>query len=688
MPEVIRWWEGEKQNLGLPVRDLPEINFQRRKRQASRSYSPDRMMGADTETVEGCVWMFSTETGVWLPESWKDIVDIMFLKPHSRKWKKSKATKNGKKRGISSNQWFFWNLKFDVQACLKLCSERVIDEILVGEKVIINAVSGDLLPKVDGQMIQLTYLEGKHLSIKPLNWRIGQYYLGEINWWDISQFYYKSRLNTMAQLHLNDEKDETCFDGSELDASRFDDPNYRDYYYEDIEKYAIHDAFLCGELARKRRDEFVSQGIRFIRPYSLANVAQRCLLDTCEIPTINDFIDDDWGQSAMAKALTAYHGGWFETSGCGYFANVSSVDIASAYPYILYWLPDITRGHWVEGDSESEFWEWMDVRQPMSIGFVEASIVFEQNDWYPLVQKTITGTLISPRCVRGWFTAEEIAEARQWPNSSIIIGEWFYHHDNDPRYPFRDFIDRFYEIKMNSDSDSVEYQVSKVMLNSIYGKTIQAVDNKAGKLWNPFYASTITGATRARLAEFNRLNGTKALSYATDGIMLPASDLVVLPPRPLTACHNLGQWEHDGDGDALIMLSGVYSIRLGDKMKTTYRGSASYFVREYADGGLFRFCDEHNRTDIVTKRVSRPYTAKQARQKGDYGLINVFEDHNFTMTPLGDSTKRLWPNAIPRLFGDLLTTWFPSQTHNKIDIVEHVANLDDMDRRPAGVGQN
>lgn len=672
MPNIINYnLNGIADGLNLPIRELPEVQPQKRKRQASRSWASSRIMGADTETVEGAVWLFSTETGVWEIRTLEDIIKIMFMRKHCVKWKKSKATKNGVKRGLSTHHWFFWNLKFDAQAIMKLLSERAIEELLLGEKVTVNAITGDLIPQLESSMVEIKYLEGKNLTIKPINWKIGQYTLGEINWWDISQFYYKTRLNTMAKNILGEEKIEKCFDGSILDASRFDDPEYRDYYREDIEEYAIQDAILCGKLARKCRDDYVSQNIRFIKPYSLANVAQRCLLDTSDIPTINDFLDDEHELNRLRKALSAYHGGWFETTGAGFVPKASGVDLASAYPYVMYHLKDMTKGYWIEGDVQSEWWEWIDKRQPYDMGFAEATILFEPNDWYPLVTKSPQGTLVAPRFVRGWFTADELAEARKWPHVNIVIGEWFYHYDEKPTYPFRDFISHFYELKMNAANDPIAYKVAKVMLNSIYGKTIQAVDDRAGKLWNPFYAATITGGTRARLAEFNRLNGFKAFSYATDGIMLQTKDLKVIPKRPLAAPHNLGEWELEGDGDVLIIMSGVYSMRMGNKVKTTFRGTASYFVRDYRDGGLFKFCEDHANSDYLQKTIRRPYSAKQARVKGDYTLINRFEPFTCSITPMGDSTKRMWGEATPKIFDDLLTAWWKSSSHENIDIVEH-----------------
>ena len=89
------------------------------------------------------------------------------------------------------------------------------------------------------------------------------------------------KLQTASEIYLNSSKVELMFDGNILDAGRFDEEEYRDYYREDIEKYAVQDAVLTGELSRLKRREFVDNEIRFIRPYSIANVAQRNLPDSC-----------------------------------------------------------------------------------------------------------------------------------------------------------------------------------------------------------------------------------------------------------------------------------------------------------------------------------------------------------------------------------------------------------------------
>ena len=669
--EVLRFFEHDNapQDLGHPLIELPVFKQQKRKRQAKSSMPEWKICGADTETIKGKVWIFSTEHGAYEINTLSDLMEVLFDRDHARTWKKSRksASKNGELRGLSSKEYFFWNLKFDAQAIMKLMCDEAIEKLIGFEgKARVNADTGDFT-EVAGRMIEFDYLEGKLLRIKPIKWYSGRYKYGNVNWWDISQFYYKIRLNSAAKRYLNKSKIEHCFDGSVLDASRFDEPEYRDMYREDIDKYAIVDAQLAGDLARLCRSDFISQDIRFIQPYSLANVAQRALLDTCSIPTINDYFSNPDLNRLLQYAHTSFHGGWFETKGAGLKENIKAYDLASAYPYVMYHLPDTSRGAWVEGDIESEWWEWIAKRKPYTPGFAEATIRFEEGlDWHPLVQKASTGTLVSPRFITGWFTADELEEARKWPHTHFIIGRWFYHHDDEPQYPFRDFIERFYKIKMEAADDPVAYRVAKVALNSIYGKTVQAVENVIGKLWNPFYSSTITGGTRARLAELNRINGCQAVSFATDGVILPTESPGIITERPLPAPYNLGAWEDDGEGDVLIVMSGVYSIRKGNKIKTTFRGSASYFVRPFNENGLFEFCEQYQNERQLSTIVKKPWSAREARQRSDFSLINVFEERKFTMSAMGDSNKRMWLEGTPATFGDLLNGWYNSKPQERL----------------------
>jgi len=684
-PVVVDFTQNHTNGLNLDLRLLPHLRGQKRRKVGRKSSLLERKMcGADTETIDGNIWLFSTEFGVWEINTLGDLIAVLYNKYHAKKWstgkKSNKKLKRKATRGVSTMQFFFWNLKYDAQSIMHFLDKDQIDMLLVGEKVEVDCV----VPNYEQEIkITLKYLEGKYLEIKP-DWKIGEHKVGTCYWWDISQFYFKARLNNAAKKFLGETKIEKCFDGSILDVGRLNEESYRIKYRKDIEKYAVQDAVLAGKLARLKRQDYVSQDIRFIQPYSLANVAQRELLSSCEIPTINDYIEDKKLNRILQIAQTSFFGGWFETCGNGRFNGCMGVDLASAYPYVMYHLPNTSRGNWIRGDCEESFRIYLEKRTAFEIGFCEVFIEFpEGRNFYPLVQKSKSGTLVTPRIVKGWFTIEEIQEALKWNPKTFILGEWYrFREDDSKSRPFRPFIDKFYELKMNSESGSVPYNVAKVQLNSIYGKTVQCIDGKIGKMWNPIYGSTITGSTRARLAELIRLNDYSALSVATDGIIFPKDKLTIIPDRPLEAPHNLGNWEHDGEGDLIVIMSGVYSMQTDNYTKTTFRGSASYFLRGFNVGGIFRFCEENKNRAAIRTTVMKPYSAKEARIKNDYSLINVFAERQYSISALGDSTKRLWVGEKAKNFGDLLTKWWYSKPHRNIDDILSTPDTHDLVTRP------
>ena len=660
--------------LNLPLRPLPFINPQKRPKKRQRSMFEKKICGADTETINGKVWLFSTEFGVWEVETFSDLLMVLYNRQHATKWKSGRAGSGNRKsvRGFSTKEFFFWNLGFDVNAAiLRTIEPDLVKPLIDGEKVEFWVE----LPEHGDVQVRLKYLEGKYLEIKPLNWKIGQYKVGVCKWWDISQYYGKQRLKNASTENLGRSKIEHCFDGSVLDVSRLGEEEYRELYREDIEKYAVEDARLAGDLTRLKMKHFNAHDIRFIQPYSLANTAQRALMDMCDVPTIDPFLPRIGGRKVLQRALTSYAGGWFETTGSGYRSDISAVDLASAYPYVMLHLSDQNEGSWTHGSGEEGFWIRCENRRYGRMGFAEASVIFDEGlDIYPLVKKAKSGTLVAPRIIKGWFTMEELIEARKWPHQSFVIGNWTMHEEPDSvNKPFAPFVERFYTMKQNEPKDSVAYGVSKVLLNSVYGKLIQCVDGVTGKMWSAPYAATTTGCTRARLAELMRLNGHTALSIATDGIVFRTDQFNVIPDRPAPAIYNLGQWEPDGEGELLVQMSGVYSVRTqteeGPKTKTTFRGSAAYFLRGFREGGLFRFCEENESEVVLRMTVNKPWSAREGLIRNNVELINVFEERKFSINAVGDSTKRLWGAVMPDSFGSLLTTWFKSRPHRQVQLM-------------------
>lgn len=683
----------------LELRELPEYKSQKRKiTHSTYSLNDKRICGADTETLGGSIWLFSTEFGVWEVRTISQLLEVMFNTTHSYRY----SRKRGKKlqKSITTKQYFFYNLKFDAQAILKTLDEKDIISLLENDKLTI------FIEVFDKEMeLEISYLEGKHLQFKPKDFYINGYKLSPVECWDISQFYNKMRLQKAGEVYLGKGKQEICFDGTKLDVSRLEELirvedmktgemkelPYHEYYRKDIESYAILDAQLCGELTRLKKKQFTDAGVRFMQPYSLANVAQKHLLENYEIPHLNDYVYANGDYNSVANwllkfAYSAYTGGWFEVCGQGYSKGVSAYDLASAYPYAMYHLDDISKGRWLIHNCPDLLRKKLSEVKPMQLGFVEAIFRFPKGQrWNPLTRKSKLKTLVSPTKIHGIFSLDEIKEALLWNPEFVSFGEWAIFYPETDNKPFRKFIDKFYEIKMTADKKSADYAVSKIMLNSIYGKTIQAINDKAGKMFNPIYASVITAYTRVRLAEFMRVNNQDVLSLATDGIVLSKKDAII-PPNHAPACFNLGNWENEvpegTELDLVCIQSGVYSLidsNTGSKYKHTFRGSASYFLRGHES--CKSFIEENSEKNRIERSVYKPYSIKEAKVKSDFALVNIFALRKYSISVIGDSTKRIPSEIQPKKFGDLLDTWYFSNPHKSNLIHDSLAELLDKDEK-------
>lgn len=675
-------------NNKTKLRELPNYTPQRRNvNNSTYSIGDRKICGADTETLGGKIWLFSTEYGVWEVEDLGQLLEVIFNKEHSYRYSRLSKAKRKKSKAtnlhITTKEFFFWNLKFDASAIMKTFSEKEIETILEFDKLVTVCKF-----KGEDMTVEITYLEGKYMEIKPVKFFIDGYKYGAVKFWDISQFYYKMRLDVAGKKYLGIGKMETCFDGTKLDVSRLEeiirveDMNtgemmqlpYYEYYRKDIEKYAILDAKLAGDLTRLKKKQFNDSGIRFSNPYSLANVSQKHLLENYEVPSLNPYVYAEGLHGNIANwilkfAFTCYTGGWFEVCGNGFVdENVSAWDLASAYPYVQYHLDDTSKGEWYVSNSRESFDELIKETYPMQLGFVEAFIKFpKENNWNPLTRKSDLGTLISPNMIQGIFTLDEIKEAMKWSPEILEIGEFCIFYPSTENKPFRPFINKFYGIKMTSDKSTADYATSKVLLNSIYGKKIQNTKGKAGKMFNPIYASVITAYTRVRLAEMMRLNNQKVLSLATDGVVLN-NENPVIPKLELPACYNLGEWENEvNDGIELAFVciqSGVYSLidkNTGEPYKHTFRGSASYFLREHKN--CKTFLEDNSDKSKIEKSIYKPYSIRESRVKSDYALINIFALRKYSISVMGDSTKRI-REIEPQKFGDLLNSWFPTKPHS------------------------
>jgi hypothetical protein len=763
-----------------------EYKPQRRKKPAKSVWNQWDIAGADFETKNGyphiLTWtLWNREENAWKDFHWifggTEEEPTMFLDANGGKerpafniqrlcyafFQTGKPSQGGWGTRRKPQEMYFFNLQYDAQAIIKTLPKGIIERLFNGDTLIVDTKTWDIETRVErvsmknprwkknspksvkkkikpwriwnedkthhrriefNRYIKVGYLPKKWLGLEPLEHYSQGVKWGKVDCWDIKPFCGGGSLNFNSNKYLGEKKID--FSNDEMNLLGSLSPEGVQFTLDNWDKiidYAEKDSNLTARLAWKIIQSFEREGVRMSRPYSPASVAERAALDLCEIPTMNDVMDAHLND-ALAS-WTSYQGGHFESTGCGWVDSCEAWDITSAYPHVMWWLPDISKGDWIGSLSGDDGVKDYLARgwRPYSLSSFEAEVIFPPGlDIYPAAKKSErAGCLMNPRIVYGFFTGDEIKEFENW-NAEINIERWSAFiplEDNEAaddvedgiKYPFRPFIKTFYGGKLAQDQlkiakspnyDPQKRAIYKLMINSLYGKTCatpgqpnEEGKKKTGQLWNPSYASVITAGCRIRMAEIIRVNDFKGvLSVATDGIIFERLEghSITVPENPKPVYFdgervNLGDWDFDGEGSLLLMMSGVYSmvkesiknIVKVDPMadsKNTFRGSYSLFLdRRDEKNNLLQdlygedwltFCQRHENLSRVerTEEINptmRPYSLGEAKVRNDYTLVNQFRVVNVSISPNGDSNKRRWEYQ-PQTFGELMSQWWPSYT--------------------------
>lgn len=310
-------------------------------------------------------------------------------------------------------------------------------------------------------------------------------------------------------------------------------------------KYAKQDAVVQWELGEKidsiHKLHDVTQSV------SIANLAQKIfkrkfLRDTIKFPP----------SACLSIARKSYQGGKnnFYTD-IGYYKNVYSLDINSAYPYIMSKFPDFANGEYKRVTSLKKI-------NPLGVYSVRGKIVDMK---YTPVWRTIEHyNKTSLWHTTGYELLTAIKHKCFIPNA-ILGYEWV----QNPRYtysPFKEYVDYFYNQRKQA-TNPVENLAAKILLNSLYGKFIQTTTEEellcdvdtgeihrntiAGGMYNPFIASLITGWCRARIFELEL--EYNSIHTSTDGIF------TFKKPKSIDG---LGGIKVENKGDLLIFRTRLY----------------------------------------------------------------------------------------------------------------------------------
>jgi DNA polymerase type B, organellar and viral len=275
--------------------------------------------------------------------------------------------------------------------------------------------------------------------------------------------------------------------------------------------------------------------------------------------------------NVRCAALWAYHGPRTESFYIGRLEDVNLVyyDVDSLYPFsaVLQPLPNKDT-------------EWFDLRQQKANnpglfteliehgeGYIEVTFRFPDDTMYPSLP--VTGArdniLYYPLDGTSWCTLSELRLAIKLglTDYEVLRGYAFMPTDREKNHVLKQFMVDIHRLKQSSIKGSIEYELYKLIMNSLVGKMVQRIEdntplqlvqeglipgdalhkisrkqtksNKVGVLWLPEWAALILGKSHAIISEF-----------VAKGAYFISTDSVLLPSDTDISCDALTQLESVG----------------------------------------------------------------------------------------------------------------------------------------------
>jgi len=522
-------------------------------------------LGIDTEALsDGSLAMVCTSEGdIWTPDQWLS------------------SLLSSKYRGRT---FVAYNLRYDAGHFVRHLSHDSLDTLR-------------RMGKVLEEGIRYTVVANKMLTISKSKHSITIY--------DLKQ-YYEGSLETNAQKYLGEGKDE-------LETKSFSADYMRDNW-DVIAKYCIKDADLTRRLAVRLIEQLNSWGLHVSKLYSTAWISYHWFSSRVGHPTVGHFWKYD--RRVLDFAMQSYHGGKFEVTTKG-SAYLYEYDLVSAYPASIAELID-TRHCTV-------YWS-KNIIPDAAYGFLDCDLYIPASLPSPIARK-IGQLNIFPG---GWF--RQIITYPEYRyivdhGGSATINQACWLVPQKYHTPYKDDINHLVKLKQQyKGKDDMAYHTAKILMNSLYGKFVQLIEQppdkwRAGSSWNPIYGSYITAATRIKVSDLQRLHSS-IWAVHTDSVI---SD----QPLPYGKMNTLGSLSYEIEGEGIIVGCGVYEIG----KKTALRGVPSDVrLRELCERGRGK----------VTVNVRQPLSWRLAAVRHrDESEINRWLDANKDLRPNAD-TKRIW----------------------------------------------
>lgn len=432
------------------------------------------LVGIDTETINGDIFLLADSEGNFIDYpniTFENVVEFLFK--HEGRW------------------LFCYNLQYDAECILKLLPSEIFDPYREKKRL-----------RFKYQDYAITYIPKKQLKIQKKKHTVSLY--------DIAQYCDNKPLSSAYLEYVKKPLHQEYLKTKESRKSF----SLRHYsrHKKQIRSYCITDCILTKELAENWLDTFCKAFAFYPANWISSGYLAEKVLVYNKIP-IPFFIDIPY--EIQKLAWETFYGGRFELIQRGFIGYCCLYDINSAYPYALTHLPDITNGKWFNSRK---------INPNSALGFFHISAQIDYSvKIAPFPFRTKNNRIIYPVGEFETFvTLEELKAVTGDPKIKYkIVDSYQFIPNKNCTYPFRKFITEQYDkrLKLKNEENPSERAI-KIILNSIYGKTAQRVNNQMGNLFNPVISSYITGFTRAQLYKFVKDNGldNDVVAFATDAI--------------------------------------------------------------------------------------------------------------------------------------------------------------------------
>lgn len=303
----------------------------------------------------------------------------------------------------------------------------------------------------------------------------------------------------------------------------------------------------------------------------------------------------------------AYSAGYVDQFAIGYFPELHTADISSAYPHKIRQLPDLRycELHVGSGDPTRHIKQLEKEDRKVFTAAIRGRVTIPENlQYHPITTKTPQKQNIRPI---GTFQAAYLLEEREFcekygakfeREKYVIFALTEYHPAPIARVSMKlaELRDNYRKLAFEQPKESDEYRLYdamqyrvKVIDNSLYGKTVATTEiielnesgdpditgYKAGDRFNMLYGSWITALTRVQLAQACMSiteNGGNPVMAMTDSVYWQGR-LTDLPDDVIAQEKTAGYFEPPHSvQDFYLVKTGQYEFRYGDNWYHKMRG--------------------------------------------------------------------------------------------------------------------